>query len=147
MLQRNETSLAKPIQSGLNEQFQPPAVPILSLTAWVFPTQEIPELDGALSEAPSPGSENSENDERRESKEKDPEVTGGGKEVSADLDEKTTGLQEGGEENVSSGVADGRAQVTRLGLCTLWLPVGLLFYFLQKEKIQRFCLRTVPSIR
>eukprot|EP00903_Cladosiphon_okamuranus_P015705 g14497.t1 len=73
--------------------------------------QEFPELDGALSEPPPTGSENTENDEnndRRENHDLHPEVTVGGTGGKPNKDdENPTGLEERGElENASSGVPD-----------------------------------------
>lgn len=92
-----------------------PGVPVRSRSSRRFlPPKDIPsELDGALSEPPPAGgesTENAENNEGNESKDNPPEVTVGGNEGNANLDETTAGLEEGGEEEASSGVADGEKE-------------------------------------
>lgn len=107
------------MQSTIVKYSDSPTVPNTpALVVWVSPQQEIPELDGALSEPPPIGSENTENDKNNESEENNenpPEVTVGetGGNASQD-DENPTGLEEGGEqENASSGVAGAVEEVTR----------------------------------
>lgn len=75
------------------------------------PPQDIPELDGALSEPPPAETENAENNESKEISDNPPEVTVGEQEENANPDDETpTGLEEGGEEKASLGQADGEEE-------------------------------------